>query len=135
MGPLKQMEGGRGGYQYRKTLWDAGSILPLSSMPSCVQCVFACMCVRACVQVCVVCAYAVSCAAFVLKRLHQRERICMFMHACMYVHAHVCVCGLYVRAVYVCVHTCCVFVCELQAAWHMRTDQLVRVTCPTGLQL
>ena len=40
-----------------------------------------------------------------------------------------------VRAVYVCV--CVYYVCvfELQAALHMRTDQLVRGTWPTGLLL
>ena len=33
------------------------------------------------------------------------------------------------------VHGCGVRVGELQAAWHIRTDQLFRVTCRTGLLL
>ena len=45
----------------------------------------------------------VSRAAFVLKRLRQRTRV-------------------YVRACSVCVRLRVLCVCELQAAWHMRTD-------------
>ena len=50
-GPLKQMEGGRWRYQYRKILRDEGSILPLSfnvcvRARLCAVCVFACVCVR-----------------------------------------------------------------------------------------
>ena len=66
--PLKQTEVGRAGYQYCKTLRDAGSIMPLSFKSR---------------------VNAVSCAAFVLKRLRQL--------------AHVCVCGVYVRACGACV--------------------------------
>ena len=41
----------------------------------------------------------------------------------VFVNARVlCACG---HAVYVLVCACCVFVWELQAAWHMRTDQLI----------
>ena len=51
----------RKGYQYRKTLWDAGSILPLSfnvcvRMRVRAECVWTCMCVRR-VHVCAVCWY------------------------------------------------------------------------------
>ena len=86
--PLKQTEVGRAGYQYCKTLRDAGSIMPLSFKSR---------------------VNAVSCAAFVLKRLRQLAHVCM-------------------RCVCACVRCMCAFaravrVCELKAAWHMRTDQ------------
>ena len=75
-----------------------------------VQCVYAraCVCVRVCM--CVWCVYAVSCAALVLKRLHQRARVCsVCVCACVFVHVcvdNVCVC---VDAVFMCVRV--VYVC------------------------
>ena len=81
-------DGRGGGHQYRKTLRDAGSILPLSfnvCVRACVQCVFSPACVRG---VCVNSVLGCLCLATA--------------HACT------CVCGLYVRAVYVCIRTCCV---------------------------
>ena len=100
--PLKQTEGGRRGNQYRKTVRDAGSILPLSFIVClhthvCAACVCACMCVPACVHVCAMCLYAVSCAAFVLKRL-RRARVC------------VCVCGACVRCMCAFARAVCVCV-------------------------
>ena len=79
---------------------------------------------RTCVHVCAVCVYVVSCAAFVSKRLHQR--VCVCARVCVYA---VCMCMRACMFAFV----CCVG--ELQAAWHIHTDQLVRVTCPTSLLL
>ena len=53
VGSIDIIHHARKGYQYRKTLWDAGSILPLSfivcvRMRVCAECVCTCMCVHVC---------------------------------------------------------------------------------------
>ena len=105
----KQTEGGRGGYQYCKTLRDAGiDLAVVFQRPRarvCVQCVSAGTCVSVCM--CVQCVYAVSCAAFVLKHLRQRARVCLYACVCMCVRA----CSVCVRSLYVCVRTCYVCLC------------------------
>ena len=100
------------------------------------------------------CVYAVSCAVFVLKRLRQLARVCVFLGVSVCVYdvcmtcMYACACAVFYAAfvlirlryrshvcfresvcVCACVRCMCVFlravsVCELQAACHMRTVQL-----------